>query len=185
MVLVLPLSLRHILNHSKYSFMKSISEFISGLSSKNTFAAIQYESAADKVAKKLTYGWLAANGITREEVRCITFRTCQLGSTYKTRVENREGEGAVINPGWARSLDNKGHLFDNPKNGKKFLRVFLVPGKQVTWGFPDATTERNRLALVKRMQEIEPQTESDTFEVRMIELDCIQSLKAKEIFQLA
>lgn len=165
--------------------MKSINEFISNLSARNTFAAIQYESAADKVAKKLTYGWLAANGITREEVRCITFRTCQLGSTYKTRVENREGEGAVINPGWARSLDSKGHLFDNPKNGKKFLRVFLVPGKQVTWGFPDATTERNRLALVQRMKELEPQTESDTFEVRMIELDCIQSLKAKEIFQLA
>ena len=165
--------------------MKSINEFIAGLSSRNTFAAIQYESAADKVAKKLTYGWLAANGITREEVRCITFRTCQLGSTYKTRVENREGEGVAINPGWARALDNKGHLFDNPKNLKKFLRVFLVPGKQVTWGFPDATTERNRLALVQRMKEIEPQTESDTFEVRMIELECIQSLKAKEVFQLA
>jgi len=165
--------------------MKSIIEFISGLSSRNTFAAIQYESSADKVAKKLTYGWLAANGITREEVRCITFRTCQLGSTYKTRVENREGEEVVINPGWARSLDNKGHLFDNPKNGKKFLRVFLVPGKQVNWGFPDATTERNRLALVQRMKELEPQTESDTFEVRMIELDCIQSLKAKEVFQSA
>jgi hypothetical protein len=35
------------------------------------------------------------------------------------------------------------------------------------------------------MQEIEPETESNTFELRMIELDCIQSLKAKEIFQLA
>jgi hypothetical protein len=165
--------------------MKSINEFISNLSARNTFAAIQYESSADKVAKKLTYGWLAANGITREEVRCITFRTCQLGSTYKTRLENREGEGVAINPGWARALDSKGHLFDNPKNLKRFLRVFLIPGKQVKWGFPDATTERNRLALVKRMQEIEPETESNTFELRMIELDCIQSLKAKEIFQLA
>ena len=163
----------------------SILNFIEGLSPKNTFAAIQYESSADKVAKKLTYGWLAANGITREEVRCITFRTCQLGSTYKTRLENREGEGVAINPGWARALDSKGHLFENPKNFKKFLRVFLIPGKQVKWGFPDATTEQNRLALVKRMQEIEPETESNTFELRMIELDCIQSLKAKEIFQLA
>ena len=177
--------MHQILNHFKYFVMKSINEFISNLSARNTFAAIQYESAADKVAKKLTYGWLAANGITREEVRCITFRTCQLGSTYKTRVENREGEGAVINPGWAKSLDSKGHLFENPKNFKKFLRVFLIPGKQVKWGFPDATTERNRLALVKRMMEIEPETESNTFEVRMIELDCIQSLKAKDIFQLA
>jgi len=163
----------------------SILNFIEGLSPKNTFAAIQYESSADKVAKKLTYGWLAANGISREEVRCITFRTCQLGSTYKTRLENREGEGVAINPGWARALDSKGHLFDNPKNLKRFLRVFLIPGKQVKWGFPDATTEQNRLALVKRMQEIEPETESNTFELRMIELDCIQSLKAKDIFQLA
>ena len=163
----------------------SILNFIEGLSPKNTFAAIQYESSADKVAKKLTYGWLTANGITREEVRCITFRTCQLGSTYKTRLENREGEGVAINPGWARALDSKGHLFDNPKNLKRFLRVFLIPGKQVKWGFPDATTERNRLALVKRMQEIEPETESNTFELRMIEVDCIQNLKAKEIFQLA
>jgi hypothetical protein len=108
-----------------------------------------------------------------------------LGSTYKTRLENREGEGVAINPGWARALDSKGHLFDNPKNLKRFLRVFLIPGKQVKWGFPDATTERNRLALVKRMQEIEPETESNTFELRMIEVDCIQNLKAKEVFQLA
>ena len=82
-------------------------------------------------------------------------------------------------------MDNKGHLFDNPKNLKKFLRIFLIPGKQVRWGFPDATTERNRLALVKRMQEIEPETESNEFELRMIEVDCIQNLKAKEVFQLA
>ena len=34
--------------------MKSINEFISNLSARNTFAAIQYESSADKVAKKLT-----------------------------------------------------------------------------------------------------------------------------------
>ena len=163
----------------------SILNFIEGLSPRNTFAAIQYESSAEKVAKKLTYGWLAANGISREEVRCITFRTCQLGSTYKKRLENREGEGVVVNPGWARALDNKGHLFDNPKNLKKFLRIFLIPGKQVRWGFPDATTERNRLALVKRMQEIEPETESNEFELRMIEVDCIQNLKAKEVFQLA
>ncbi|NDG30682.1 hypothetical protein EB118_11495 [bacterium] len=163
----------------------SILNFIEGLSPRNTFAAIQYESSAEKVAKKLTYGWLAANGISREEVRCITFRTCQLGSTYKKRLENREGEEVVVNPGWARALDNKGHLFDNPKNLKKFLRIFLIPGKQVRWGFPDATTERNRLALVKRMQEIEPETESNEFELRMIEVDCIQNLKAKEVFQLA
>jgi hypothetical protein len=81
--------------------MKSINEFISNLSARNTFAAIQYESAADKVAKKLTYGWLAANGITREEVRCITFRTCQLGSTYKTRIEKAK-ERLLIQVGRGR-----------------------------------------------------------------------------------